>query len=514
MDETEPLPDEIAEAPDTPEAPPDTSAELSEIPAEPLPEGATFDREYVRQVLDVTLRIGSLMLASQAGTADTSATMSAITAAYGLRNTQTDVTSTTIVLSVPRGVRGAPLTSMWHVEGRSLDYTRLFNVIQLAQRVADERPELKWAHHQLDRVERAAHPYPRWVSTLSLGTMAAAFSVLLGAGPAVALIALVTTAVIDRVGRVLNQHGVPMLFQMVVSGMIATAVTVSLDALHLLPKGSAPSLIVAANIMALLSGMAMVSSVQDAINGYPLTSVGRLLEIVISTVGIFMGIGVAIRIGIALHIDVSVTANVSASWLGTPVRVAAGMVGAAAAAVASYAPVRGAVAAGIAGIFGTLTYIAMTHVGAGRVASAFIAAAAIGFIGSMAAGRLRVPMLMVAMSGIVPLVPGFTLYKGFVTLFNGHQAQGVGLLVTAAGMALALAGGVVLGPLLAPATLRELRRVRRIGKEMGPKVDNRWIRTPTFAGIDVRKIHYMPPREVVSRSNRWRRTRRGRVGDG
>lgn len=459
------------------------------MPESPRPHGE-HDREYVRKVLDATLRIGSLLLTCNSGTADVAATMSAITSSYGVRHTQLDVTASTIILSVPRGVEGAPLTAMFHVKGRSLDYTRLQTTLEFAQKVADERPDLDWVHGRIDTLESAPHPYPRWVSTVALGVMAASFSVLLGAGVIVAVIAAATTSVIDRVGRFLNGQGIPMLFQQAVAGLLATGVTLSLDATGRLPDGANPSLVVAANIVALLSGMAIVTSVQDAITGYQLTSVGRIMEILLSMVGIFLGVGAALRIGAAIHIDATVSPEAVASWLSAPVMVAAGATGAAAAAVASYAPVRAAAAAGAAGSLGALIYVGMMHLHAGNVASSFVAATAIGLAGAIAAQRIRVPPLVIVMSGIVPLVPGVTTYHGFVTLVDGNSAQGVGTLVVAAGTALALAAGVVFGPLLAPVARKEIRHLRRMGVELGPRIDTRWSRTPALAGIDLHRRHY------------------------
>lgn len=131
----------------------------------------------------------------------------------------------------------------------------------------------------MDTLERAEHPYPRWVSTAALGVMAGGFSLLLGAGALVVVIATVTTALIDRVGRVLNGWQLPILFQQVVGAALATGITIGLDAAGRLPAATAPSLVVAANIVALLSGLATVGSVQDAITGYQLTAVSRMMEI-------------------------------------------------------------------------------------------------------------------------------------------------------------------------------------------------------------------------------------------
>ncbi|WP_242657035.1 threonine/serine ThrE exporter family protein [Mycobacterium talmoniae] len=448
---------------------------------------AEMDEAGVRRVLDVTLRFGQLLLACQAGTADVAATVAAVATAYGFPATHVDVTANSITVSVPRGVAGAPVTAMYLAQSRSLDYTRLQLTTDLAQHVVDTTPEPEWVQRELTALERAKHPYPRWVSTVALGVMAGSFSMLLGAGLLVAAIAAVTTALIDRVGRILNGWHLPMLFLQVVGATIATGVTVGLDAAGRLPAGTAPSVVVAANIVALLSGLATVGSVQDAITGFQLTAVSRMMDILLSSVGILVGVTIAVRIGVAAGVDVSVSPDVPVGPLGVPVRVLAGAVGAAASAVSSYAPVRAAVAAGAAGATGALLFFGLRIAGTDQITSSFVAAAAIGLGGAIGAHRVRVPLLVIAMAGIVPLVPGMTLYRGFVHLVNGQAAAEGNWLMLAAGTALALGAGVVLGPLLAPSVRRELARYRRRPRGGSRRHLLGQHRMPQLAGIRPRR---------------------------
>jgi uncharacterized membrane protein YjjB (DUF3815 family) len=239
--------------------------------------------------------------------------------------------------------------------------------------------------------------------------------------------------------------------------------------------------VVAANIVALLSGLATVGSVQDAITGYQLTAVSRMMDILLSSVGILVGVTIAVRIGVAAGVDVSVSPDVPIGPLGVPVRVLAGVIGAAASAVSSYAPLRAALAA--AGATGTLLFFGLRLAGTDQITSSFVAAAAIGLGGAVGAHRVRVPLLVIAMAGIVPLVPGMTLYRGFVHLVNGQASTGGNFLMLAAGTALALGAGVVLGPRLAPSAQRELARYRRRlrGGSRHRRISQ--LRIPQLAGI-------------------------------
>lgn len=441
-----------------------------------------MDEAEVRRILDVGLRLGELLLACQAGTADVTATIIAVTTAYGLPDTQVEVTSNSITVSVPRKVPGAPVTAMYLVQSRSLDYTRVQLATDLAQRVVDTTPEPEWVQQQLDTLEQAEHPYPRWVSTAGLAVMAGGFAVLLGAGPLVAVLATATTALIDRVGRVLNRWRLPLLFQQVVAATLATGVAIGVTAAGWLPESTSVSPVVAANIVVLLSGLAIVGSFQDAVTGYQLTAISRIMDIALSSAGILVGIDIALHIGAAFDVHVQVSPELPVAIFGVPVRVLAGAVGAVGAAVASYARPRAAVAAGGAGAIGSVIFFALQLAGADVITGSFVAAAAIGLGAAVFASRLRVTPLVIVMAGIIPLVPGLTLFRGFVELVHGSSAAG-GSLAMAAGIALALGAGVVLGPLLAPSAQRELGRYRDLlrGGSMRRAASAR--RIPQLAGI-------------------------------
>jgi uncharacterized membrane protein YjjP (DUF1212 family) len=441
-----------------------------------------MDEAEVRRVLDVALRFGELLLACQAGTADVASTIVAVATAYGLPATHVDITVNSITVSVPRGVPGAPVTAMHVVRARSLDYTRLQLATDLAQHVVDTTPEPEWVWQQLDALTRAEHPYPRWVATVGWAVMAAGFSVLIGAGPMVAMISAATTALNDRVGRVLNGWRLPALFQQVVAAMVATGVAVGVSAAGWLPDHTPVSPVVAANIVVLLSGLATVGSVQDAITGYQLTAASRMMDILLSSAGILAGVSIAVGIGHAIGVDVIMSPDVSVEPISVPMYMLAGAIGAAAAAIAGYAARRAAVAAGIAGATASLLFFGLQLIDANHIVSSFVAAAATGLVGTLLAPRLRVTPLVIIMAGIVPLVPGLTLFRGFVQLVNGQPTAG-GSLGMAAGLALALGAGAVLGPLLAPSVQSELTRHRPRIREGSRRLTVSHLRMPQLAGI-------------------------------
>jgi uncharacterized membrane protein YjjP (DUF1212 family) len=426
-----------------------------------VPELSSRDRFEVQRVLDLALGIGAAQLASGVGAGDVTASMHGVLEAYGVGRCQVDVTYDRILVSYRAWVGADPLTAMHRVRSRSLDYSRLQAVDRLVQRIAEGTVDRSTANAELDEIVHAPHPYPRWVATVALAAVGAGMAVLLGGGVVVACVAAATTAAIDRIGRVLNRHGVLLFFQQIVGAAVATSVTVVLTAVDLV-AGTNPSLVAAANIVVLLSGTAVVGAVQDTLTGYYLTGVARGVEIALFSVGLLVGVTIALRVALALGVDVAIAPDIVApALLSVPVRVLAGGVVAAAVALACYAPLRGIVAAGIAGAGGSAVFLLLSYAGFGLISSSFVSATLIGLAGAILSRRFRLPPLIVAMAGIIPLVPGMTTYRGFVSLVTGDAVGGLTSLSAALATALALGAGVLCGQFLSDPVRRRMGRIQR-----------------------------------------------------
>ncbi|CRK61197.1 membrane protein, putative [Alloactinosynnema sp. L-07] len=271
---------------------------LTEQERSPKQGPALPDERTVHFVLDLALRIGEVQMSSGAGAADVTATIIAVANAYGLPHCEVDVIFTSITVACHRGTELSPVTSLRVVQSRSLDYTRLAAVETLVGRITSGKAEVEQAHLDLTRITEADHPYPRWLATLSYAALAAAVTVFIGGNALSALFAAVITAVIDRVGRILNRRALPFFFQQVVGGALATGAALALLASGLLPDVK-PTVLVAAAITVLLSGLTVVSTVQDAITGFNVTAAGRTMEVSLMTAGLIAGVVGALNIAVA-----------------------------------------------------------------------------------------------------------------------------------------------------------------------------------------------------------------------
>ncbi len=426
------------------------------------------DEATVHFVLDLAIRIGEVQMSVGAGAADATATILAVANAYGLPHCEVDVIFTSITVTCHRGVDQPPTTSLRVVRSRSLDYTRLAYVERLVRDITRHRISVRDAHVELNKITTAAHPYPRWLATLAYGLMAAAIAVLIGGDDRVAVFAGLITALVDRVGRLLNRRTLPFFFQQVVGGAVATGAALALVSSGMLGT-LRPTMVVAAAITVLLSGLSVVSTVQDAITGYNVTAAGRTMEVSLMTAGLIAGVVLALNVAVSLGLPAQGLADpLAPSALRLPLQTVAGAAAAGFFALASYATPRAVLVAAVAGGAGAGGYSALVLAGVGPIAASGVAATVIGFSGGVISRRLRIPPLVVAVSGMVPLLPGLTTYRALYELAVERSIGGLPTLMVAASVALALAAGVVLGEYLAQPVRYGLGRLER--RLSGPRM--------------------------------------------
>ena len=124
--------------------------------------------------------------------------------------------------------------------------------------------------------------------------------------------------------------------------------------------------------------------------------------------------------------------------------------------------------AGVAGAAGAAGYSALVLYGASQITASAVAATVIGFSGGVISRRLRIPPLVIAVAGMVPLLPGLTIYRALFELAVDRSYTGLSTLMVATSVALALAAGVVLGEYLAQPVRSGLGRLER--RLSGPRL--------------------------------------------
>ncbi len=414
------------------------------------------EQRAVYRILTFALRAGALMLGSGAGTIEVESAILELTAACGLHRCEVDVTFTSMTASYIRSDDVEPVTTLQVVRDRTVDYGRLAAVDALRADLSAGRITPQQAFSRLDAVVARPPRRTRYV-VLSWAGMAAAFTVLLGGGGLAAAVSFVSATAVVVVLAALSRRGIPDFFRAASGAAIATAFAMALESVD------APvhtSLVVAGGIMVLVPGYALVASVQDALTGFPISGSARGLEVLLTAAGIITGVAATLYVSVALGANLRLgTLNLS-PVVQIPLQVAAAGVAAALYAAATSVPLRSLVPAGAVGAVGWATLLGLQHAHASLIASTSLAAVLVGLAGRLLAHRQQTHPFLFVVPGIMPLVPGLTIYQGMLDLFTGSPA-GAPTMLRALGTGLAIAAGVTLGAM----AVRPLRRSshRRVG---------------------------------------------------
>jgi uncharacterized membrane protein YjjP (DUF1212 family) len=421
------------------------------------------DAKDINLTLDLALRVGEVLLASGAGAADVNATMTTITTACGLRNVEVDVTFTSLALSYQPRPAEQSHSQMRQLRRRTADYGTLTSVDLLVRALMLGEIDRDEARSALASITSSGRRYPRWVASLGWGSLGVGASLVIGGDWFVSVVAFFAAVAIDWILRALARRRIPAFYQQVAGAFFATALAVVVHAAGI-PVN--PEVLVTAGIIILLAGVALVGAVQDALSGYYVTASARGLEAMLMTGGIIAGVSGGIAMADRIGIEISFSPFV-ASWPDLPQMLAGGGIAAAGFAVASYAPSRAILPIGAVGVLGAAVYRTLGLVDVGVAWASALAAIVIGVVAYSVAGRFRIPSLIVVVSGIVPLLPGLSIYRGLFLLSEG-VTQGLVSLATALAIAVALASGVILGEYVAQPLKREARRLE--ARLAGPRL--------------------------------------------
>ncbi|MFC3996372.1 threonine/serine exporter ThrE family protein [Nocardiopsis sediminis] len=399
------------------------------------------------RALDLVLRVGELLLASGEATEVVSEAMLSLSVAFELPRSEVSVTFTAITLSTHPGGEHPPITGERVVRRRTLDYFRVNQLHTLVQDAALGMLELEGAIARLRAIKQARPPYPNWVIVTGFGLIASSASLMVGGQLLVAAAAFLATVLGDRASALLARRGVAEFYQMAAASITASTIGVALLWTSAqLDLGLHAGAIITGNIMALLPGRPLVSSLQDGVSGSFVSASARLLETFFTLGAIVSGVGAvaytAVRLGVNMELE-----NLPSAGTSVDVPVLVGAAGIAMAfAVSLTVPPRMLPSIGVLGVVIWLIYAGVRiALDTPPIMGTVVGAVVIGMAGHWLAMRSRRPVLPYVIPSIAPLLPGSTLYRGLLEITLGHPVEGLLSIAEAVAIGLALGAGVNLG---------------------------------------------------------------------
>ncbi|UIJ36008.1 threonine/serine exporter ThrE family protein [Allobranchiibius sp. GilTou73] len=437
-----------------------------------------------RKALDLAVRVGELLLRCGAGTRDVEASVVAVAAAAGLRRLEVDITNQSLLVQAP-GPSGETVTMLRVVRSSTRDFARLTDVHVMVQELTRGGfTDIDEALGRLKRIQRSTRIYPRWLIAVGYSALAGSVCALLGGGSMAIVVAVLSAFVTDYLGRLIRKRNIPSFY----IDAVGSAVSVMLAWLGYLlaAKGDLGlqmstadfAYAVSGGLVVLLPGRAMASAVEDAITGYPVTGAGRLLTVFLSAAGIIVGVagGLSLTLKLDSALNLQLTSpgalHFGSSSATLSLQFLYGAVGAAAGALTMRSRPRfilptavlGSLALGLSGLAHLVWAV-------GATTSIAVASVSVGVLARVIGLRLGAPALVLVLPAVSPMLPGLRIFEGMYDAIvgsvigsaasNTQSAAAFPTLLGAAGVALAISTGVVLGDVLAAPLDRNALRRRR-----------------------------------------------------
>jgi uncharacterized membrane protein YjjP (DUF1212 family) len=421
-----------------------------------------------RKTIDFALKLAESMFRYGAGALEVETSIIAITAALGLKNIEVDITNQSVALNyAPKDQ--TPITLLRVVRSWTNNYAGLAQVHQLVTDIVAGGVGREEAVRRLEDITRSAKPFPRWMVTVAFGVFAAVFVGVLGGGVGASMVAFVSNVLVSLLARQLGRWRTPDFFITAACSFLVTII-----ALLLWRFGSplgvqiAPAIVVVGGILLLLPTGRLVSSVQDAINGFPVTAAGRFLSTLLTFGAVVAGIAVGFVVGQLTGsepIDVTKTFPPAYDlWVVVILTaIAVIMIG-----ITEQTSSKLLIPTAAVGVVGYLVLIACDALGLGSRFAPALAAVVIGLLARVVALRMGAPQLVVAVPASLVLLPGLAIFRSMyvLTIEESQILIGAAGMLNAGAIVLGVAGGVVLGDTLARPLTRSLasnepRRPRR-----------------------------------------------------
>lgn len=417
-----------------------------------------------RKTIDFALHLAESMFRYGAGALEVETSIIAVTAALGLKNIEVDITNQSVAINyAPKDQ--TPISLLRVVRSWTNNYAGLAQVHQLVTDVVAGGVGRDEAVRRLDEITHSSKPYPRWMVTVAFGVFSAVFVGILGGGVGASGIAFLSNLLISLLARQLSKRRVPDFFITASCAFVVTFIALLLDQFGIPIE---PAIVVVGGILLLLPTGRLVSSVQDAINGFPVTAAGRFLSTALTFGALVAGIAVALVVGTVTgmeEIEVTETFPPAYDWWALIILTAVAVL---AIGITEQTAWKLLLPTAGVGVVGYLVLWGATSFGVGDRFSPAVAAVVIGLLGRVVALKMGAPQLVVAVPAALILLPGLTIFRSmyFLTVEESQSLEGAGGMLNAGAIVLGVAAGIVLGDTLARPLTRNLasnerRRARR-----------------------------------------------------
>lgn len=392
-----------------------------------------------------------------------------ITKVYCSRKVHVDIIHTILFISMDRGDESEPLTITRTISPRGNDYSKIQKLQQLNDRIQNGELSLEDAERSLDKIISRGRLYPRWITHVAMGLLSGGVMMMYSHDPVIWIAAFFMGAFVNLSLYWLKKMGIPTFYSQAIAGFLVVIFAAFMSYLasnEIIPVFGTrdPTFIVVGGIVLLVAGMMITSAFQDAIDEYYVTASSRLLKVAMVTGGIVFGATVGLYLASKFGITLATTPDRLSISTAAHHYIGAFILAGSFALGRQARPIS-VLGAALAGALSLYVMGIMSGLGLGLIPSSGIAAVVVGLAATLLTNWFRIPSIVVLDAGIIPLVPGLTLYSSVSYLAQSVPNSsdfdlGLGLLVRAILIAVTVAAGATVGNIIGRPAQRRLIHIQ------------------------------------------------------
>ncbi|MFT4414462.1 threonine/serine exporter family protein [Fredinandcohnia humi] len=245
--------------------------------------------ENKKEIIEVCLLAGKIMLQSGAETYRVEDTMNRIAASFGVEDSHSYVTPTVIIFSI----NGIEPTNLIRISDRSTDLEKVTIVNSISRNISAGNVTIEEAKNQLQQVESAKHSYPEWIQIMASALASGCFTIMFLGG----WVDFIPSAIAGGVGYacfMFIHRYVELKFfaEFLASFMIAAIAYVFVE----FGIGQELDKIIIGSVMPLVPGLLITNAVRDLIAGHLVSGISKGADAFLTAFAIGTGVAVVLSI--------------------------------------------------------------------------------------------------------------------------------------------------------------------------------------------------------------------------
>lgn len=243
------------------------------------------------RILKLAAYAGRIILENGGETYRVEETICRICAAFGIKEADSFVTPTGIMISVTDD-SGHTDSLIKRINSRTVNLEKISKVNDLSRRIMTRTLTLDFVENELKKIDSTKH-YAENIQILASATAAGSFTLLFGGNLKDFSVALVTGAFIKIISIRLGKIQINDFFTNIIGGALA-----ALSALICVYFNFANHLdkIIIGSIMLLVPGLAITNAIRDTLEGDLVSGVSRAIEALFIAGAIAVGTGIVLKL--------------------------------------------------------------------------------------------------------------------------------------------------------------------------------------------------------------------------